>query len=188
MLVVGLGNPGWEYEKTRHNVGFRVIDELCARFRKELSPGKGDYAFALASAGGKDIVLVKPLTFMNNSGVAVVDALEKFGMSVGELLVVSDDFALPLGTLRLREAGSDGGHNGLSSVIYQLGTEQFARLRCGIGKESAPAGEERAEFVLAPFDDEELAAVTAMIPRAADGVIECVTAGIARAMTKVNTA
>ncbi len=186
-IVIGLGNPGWEYEHSRHNLGFMVVDELCRRLKKDLGPGKGEYAFTHCIVSGREIQLVKPLTYMNNSGIAVVDVLELAGGSPGNLLVISDDFALPLGTLRLRTSGSDGGHNGLYSVIYHLGTEDFPRLRCGIGKELMPLKSERADFVLSPFDEDERAAATAMVSRAADAVIECVTSGIDRAMNIVNT-
>ena len=186
-VVIGLGNPGWEYENTRHNVGFRVIDELCRRLGRTPVPGRGEFLFARAQGDGGEVVLIKPLTYMNNSGLAAVEALEQFGSATDGLLVISDDFALPLGTLRLRAGGSDGGHNGLYSIIYHLGTDQFARLRCGIGTESMPGKSEKADFVLSQFDEDELETAAAMIRKAADAVDECLSSGITRAMNSINS-
>lgn len=187
IIVVGLGNPGTEYDWTRHNVGFRVIDELARRFKISIRPGRGDYLFAACRVSGKEVVLVKPLTYMNNSGIAVSELLEKYSAGLHELMLVADDFALPLGTIRVRTKGSDGGHNGLSSIIYQLNTNEFARIRCGIRREIMPPKERMAEFVLSPFEREERETVDAMIAKAADAVVEFTTTGIAKTMNKFNT-
>jgi PTH1 family peptidyl-tRNA hydrolase len=187
IIVVGLGNPGTEYDWTRHNVGFKVIDELARRFKISIRPGRGDYLFAACRVSGKEVVLVKPLTYMNNSGIAVSELLEKYSAGLHELMLVADDFALPLGTIRVRTKGSDGGHNGLSSIIYQLNTNEFARIRCGIRREIMPPKERMAEFVLSPFEREERETVDAMIAKAADAVVEFTTTGIAKTMNKFNT-
>lgn len=187
IIVVGLGNPGTEYDWTRHNVGFKVIDELARRFKISIRPGRGDYLFAACRISGKEVVLVKPLTYMNNSGIAVSELLEKYSAGLHELMLVADDFALPLGTIRVRTKGSDGGHNGLSSIIYQLNTNEFARIRCGIRREIMPPKERMAEFVLSPFEREERETVDAMIAKAADAVVEFTTTGIAKTMNKFNT-
>lgn len=187
IIVVGLGNPGTEYDWTRHNVGFKVIDELVRRFKTSIRPGRGDYLFAACRFSGKEVVLVKPLTYMNNSGIAVSELLEKYSAGLHELILVADDFALPLGTIRVRKKGSDGGHNGLSSVIYQLNTTEFARIRCGIRRDIMPPKERMAEFVLSPFEREERETVDAMIAKAADAVVEFATTGIAHTMNKFNT-
>jgi PTH1 family peptidyl-tRNA hydrolase len=187
IIVVGLGNPGTEYDRTRHNVGFKVIDELARRFKTPIKPGRGDYLFAACKFSGKEVVLVKPLTYMNNSGIAVSELLEKYSAKLHELILVADDFALPLGTIRVRKKGSDGGHNGLSSVIYQLNTAEFGRIRCGIRREIMPAKERMAEFVLSPFEREERETVEAMIAKAADAVVEFIPMGIAHTMNKFNT-
>jgi peptidyl-tRNA hydrolase, PTH1 family len=188
VLVAGLGNPGSMYRRTRHNVGFMVIEELAARLRCGARPGKGEYEFAECQIGGAPVILLAPTTYMNASGEAVLDALEHFRIPPDRLLVIADDLALSLGTLRVRAAGSDGGHNGLASIIYQLGTEAFPRLRCGIGREERPAKEETADFVLSPFGSDEEEVARAMILRAADAVTTIVESGLDRTMTLYNRA
>ncbi len=186
-VVVGLGNPGPEYESTRHNVGFFVVDHLAGRWNSRWKTGKGDYLTASKSLYGRQIILVKPLTFMNNSGAAVAEALQHFEVPASALLLVVDDLALPLGSLRLRPGGSDGGHNGLASVIEWLGSDQVARLRCGIGNETMQPGSDMAEFVLSPFDVRESDSVQEMVARGADAVTEFACNGIASAMNRFNT-
>jgi PTH1 family peptidyl-tRNA hydrolase len=180
VAIVGLGNPGMQYRATRHNAGFLVIDELCRRLRITLRPGKGDYQLARTSADGVELHLAVPMTFMNNSGTAVLDILERYHVAPRELLVVVDDYALPLGSLRFRMKGSDGGHNGLGSIIYMLNSHEFPRLRCGIGVESMPPKSDMAGFVLSPFAPEEVPAVNDMVKRAADACIEFARTGHAR--------
>jgi PTH1 family peptidyl-tRNA hydrolase len=187
IIVVGLGNPGTEYEGTRHNIGFRVIDEVARRSETPIKAGRGEYQFASHSFRDKHLLLAKPLTYMNNSGDAVAELLEEYKARLDELIVVVDDLALPLGVIRVRAKGNDGGHNGLSSIIYQLNTNEFARIRCGIRQENMPAKEQMAEFVLSPFGREEREKVEAMITRAGDAVVEFAASGIARTMTKFNT-
>lgn len=182
MLVVGLGNPGPEYAGTRHNAGFMVVDEVSRRLRLRFTPGRGDFWYAAARRAEGAMILVKPVTYMNRSGSAVVEALEQFGLTGEDLFVVVDDFALPLGTLRIRPGGSDGGHNGLASIIYSLQTDQFPRVRCGIRKEVMPPKEMTAAFVLSPFDREEIGTVEAMVGRAGDAVLEIARTGLERAM------
>ena len=176
------------YRRTRHNTGFMVIEELAARLRCAARPGKGEYEYAEGSIGGLPVTLLAPTTYMNASGEAVLDALEHFRVPPDRLLVIADDLALPLGTLRLRTSGTDGGHNGLASVITQLETEDFPRLRCGIGREGRPAKEATAEFVLSPFASDEEESVRKMILRAADAVATIVESGLDRAMTLYNRA
>jgi peptidyl-tRNA hydrolase, PTH1 family len=180
VAIIGLGNPGTEYQETRHNVGFRVIGELSKRLRSPLKPGKGEYLLAHAYAGGSEIYLAAPTTYMNNSGIAVVDLLGRYHLTIREILVVADDFTLPLGRLRFRLKGSDGGHNGLASIIMTLNSDEFPRLRCGIGTESMPPKREMAEFVLSPFDRKELPAIEEMVQRAADAALEFARTGHAR--------
>ncbi len=182
LLVVGLGNRGAEYAGTRHNAGFMVVEELCRRSGVRLSPGRGEFWSASAWHEDDAMVLVAPVTYMNRSGNAVSEALEQFSFSLSELVVIVDDLALPLGTIRLRPGGSDGGHNGLASIIYALQADQFSRVRCGIRKEVMPPKEMTADFVLSPFDAEELAIVRAMVGRAADAVQEIQRSGLERAM------
>jgi PTH1 family peptidyl-tRNA hydrolase len=136
---------------------------------------------------GKSVALAKPTTYMNNSGIAVKELMEEFGVSSGQLIVITDDFALPLGSIRVRSKGSDGGHNGLYSIIYQLGANDFPRIRCGIRKAEMPAKEKMAEFVLAQFDRGEEAEVKAMVLRAAEAAATFVTDGIEQTMNTFNT-
>lgn len=185
-LVVGLGNPGSMYRETRHNVGFLVAEELCRRWKKQLREGRGDYLLAELERGGRRVVLATPTTYMNNSGIAVAELIDRYETDPSSLLVVVDDLALPLGTLRLRHQGSDGGHNGLASVIYHLQTDVFPRIRCGIRNEEVKEGEETAGFVLSPFAPGEQEAAAAMVLRAADAVEMSVHAGFTRAMNVFN--
>jgi len=186
-IVVGLGNPGAEYERTRHNTGFLVVDALARRFGGRFRSGGGLYVscrFEKENTGS--VVLLKPLTYMNNSGVAVSEAIDDFGSSVGQILIVVDDIAIPLGRLRARASGSDGGHNGLGSIIHSLETESFARLRCGIGLTELPEPGTMAEFVLSPFGPDEESTVRSMINRAAEAALGFVTEGIDRTMSRYN--
>lgn len=187
IIVVGLGNPGTEYEGTRHNIGFEVVDELTRRFRVPMRAGRGEYLIATHQFTGKTLILAKPLTYMNNSGTAVADLLERFRALPQELIVVADDVALPLGAIRVRAKGSDGGHNGLWSIIYQLNSDEFARIRCGVRQEAMPSKDRMADFVLSPFGPRETTTVREMIGRAADAVLEFAVNGIHRTMNRFNT-
>lgn len=186
-IVVGLGNPGEQYRDTRHNIGYAVADDLADRSRIRWKGGKGDYFVALADTATATMVLIKPTTFMNGSGLAVVQALEHFRGTIEDLLVVVDDFALPLGSVRIRSEGTDGGHNGLRSVIYHLATTQFSRLRCGIGITGMPPKDEMATFVLSRFGPDELEQVNTMVRRASDACLSWSGEGITRTMNKFNT-
>jgi len=187
MVVVGLGNPGSEYEGTRHNIGFRVVDELARRLEVRLKTHRL-HQVGLGRRYGTGITLVKPLTYMNNSGESVITVLRDTGTPPSGLIVCCDDLHLPLGTLRLRKKGSDGGHNGLASVIDGLGTDGFSRLRCGIAGADAPSpGEATAEYVLSDFSRGETTAAGEMAERAADGVLVAARSGLDIAMNIVNT-
>ena len=167
ILLIGLGNPGDEYALTRHNIGFRVIDALGRTRKVRTVRPAGEYALLATREGERLILLMKPLTYMNNSGTAVADVIERHALSAEQMLVIVDDFALPLGKLRLRRSGSDGGHNGLFSIAHALQTTQFARLRCGIGVPEMPAKRLLADFVLSPFSAEEIPAADRMVTEAA---------------------
>lgn len=186
LLVIGLGNPGQEYANSRHNMGFMVVDELSERLRIQFKPGKGDFWFAHAVRGDEVTTLVKPVTYMNRSGIAAVEALEHFAVEAKDVVIVLDDFALPLGTLRIRPGGSDGGHNGLASIIYHLQSDEIARVRCGIRKEVMPPKGMTAEFVLDPFESDEQVQVRVMVERAADAIGEIQRSGLERAMGMFN--
>jgi PTH1 family peptidyl-tRNA hydrolase len=188
--IVGLGNPGREYAETRHNVGFRVIALLTNTLKISLKPGNGEFLLGKRTFNDSEILLVAPLTYMNESGIAVRDVCEKFGVHLNDLLVVYDDFQLPLGQLRFRENGSDGGHNGMASIIYHLNTDDIQRLRIGIGGASLPNEDRKnqmADYVLAPFEKDEEPIISAALDRAADAVQEWINNGIVHAMNKFNT-
>jgi PTH1 family peptidyl-tRNA hydrolase len=187
IAVIGLGNPGHGYEWTRHNVGFMVADALSEALQAEFEEGKGDYLVAATDLENKPILLVKPLTYMNNSGLAVADLVERYGLEPKDILVVCDDFNLPLGKIRLRPKGSDGGHNGLYSIIYQLQTEEFPRIRCGIGVASLPGEDfDATSFVLSFFDQPEREIVRKMVEDTRDAAICFCTEGIDTAMSRWN--
>jgi PTH1 family peptidyl-tRNA hydrolase len=187
VLAAGLGNPGEAYRVTRHNAGFSVLDELCRRYSCRMGPGRGEYLAGQIFLQDISLVLLKPMTYMNGSGRAVAEAMEQFAVAPDRILVIVDDIMLPLGRLRMRPKGSDGGHNGLGSVIEELHTEEFARLRLGIQSAEPPAADRLASYVLSPFLREETPLVSAMTARAADMVIEFVVAGVDAAMTKCNS-
>lgn len=186
IIVVGLGNPGFEYEDTRHNVGFMVVDEVSVRLNSLWKPGKGEYLLSRVVIDERNLVLVKPLTYMNNSGEAVLDVLERFPTPARNVLAIVDDLAFSLGTIRVRAKGSDGGHNGLRSLIYHLNSNEFPRIRCGIKREMMPPKRERGDFVLSPFEAHEKEVLEKMVKTAADAVVEFATSGIGRTMNKCN--
>ena len=181
-LIVGLGNPGREYADTRHNIGFKVADVLGERlglqWRKD-----ADVAFA-KSFGDTPFLIVKPQTFMNRSGYAVTRFAGYHNVDPGELLVVVDDVDLPLGRIRVRASGSAGTHNGLKSVVEQLGTREFPRMRLGVGR--GDARRDLADHVLAKFDPAEQAEVETLITRAADAAQMFVAADIRKVMNMYN--
>ncbi len=183
-LIVGLGNPDPEYQWTPHNLGFMAVDELANRngIRVERPEGK-----ALAGRGkiaGEEVVLAKPQTYMNLSGISVRELLEKYELDVDDLLVLWDEVQLPLGTIRIHTEGSAGSHNGAKSVISAVGTQEFARLRLGCGPEHPLSS--RKEHVLRPMKKAELEVAAEMIGEAGDAVEMILTQGIDAAMTKYN--
>ncbi len=185
-LFAGLGNIGREYAGTRHNIGFEVVDEVERSLERSTGwrAGKGDYYVAKGFRGSEEILLLKPTTYMNLSGRAVRDALQFYKVIQENLVVIVDDLALPLGTLRLRMGGSDGGHNGLTSIIYDLGSEDFARLRCGIGANFHRG--EQVRFVLSKFKPDEVDAAKEMVERAARACLDIARSGVQRAMNSIN--
>ncbi len=164
-IIVGLGNPGRQYERTRHNLGWQVLDRLCEKLKIGFKAGKGEYYASILQKNDREVVFLKPTTYMNNSGIAVKEALEFFAKTPADLLVILDDLALPLGKMRLRAKGSSGGHNGLESIIYQLQTEDFARLRLGIGTPETKG--ETVPHVLGEFSAEEKKTAEEMLEKAA---------------------
>ena len=179
-VLVGLGNPGRNYSDTKHNFGFWVLDKFAEKRSLKFQAGKGDYLLVKS----KDIALVKPTTYMNNSGMAVADYCRYFQNTPQELLVVYDDIDLPLGTLRFKPNGGSGGHKGMESIIYQLESEDLNRLRIGISAENEMGASER--YVLSPFPKDRKEKINEMIEKACDGIDYFLTHDMKETMNKFN--
>ncbi len=183
-LIVGLGNPGIKYALTRHNVGFWVIDELASRSKARLREVRCQSYIARTFLAGKEVILAKPLTFMNRSGTAVAALLKLFSLGRENLLVVYDDLDLPPGRIRLRSRGGSGGHRGMASIIALLQSEDVARLRLGIGR---PEGRnDEVEYVLSSFSPAEERIMLETILTAADAVEVFLNRGLEEAMNRYN--
>ncbi len=185
-LVVGLGNPGARYELTRHNVGFQVIDELARRWHVEQWRNEQQALVAKVRVSDEQVLVAKPLTFMNLSGEAVGGLAGFYKVPPADTLVVLDEAALPLGRLRAGRNGSDGGHNGLKSILGRLGTRDVPRLRLGVGR--GDGRRDLADHVLGRFAEDEREQVEAAVLRAADASVMFVTEGIERVMNSFNAA
>ena len=183
-LIIGLGNPGAEHAGTRHNCGWLVLDELERRGRFGRTRREGPSKLATGSIGGIDLVLARPMTYMNLSGRAGAHLLRVLGISPEDAIVVHDDVDLPLGRLRLKHGGSAGGHRGVLSLIDSWRTPLFTRVRVGVGR--PPAGEDAIDYVLSPFAPTEREALTAVLRRAADATMAIVRDGLERAMSEYN--
>ena len=184
-LIVGLGNPGEKYENTRHNVGFQVVDELAERQRAPIQKLKFKALTNLLTISGEKVLVMKPVTYMNLSGEAVRPAADFYKIPPERILVISDDTALDPGRLRIRKGGSAGGHNGLKSIIQHLGTDQFPRVKIGVGEKPHP-DYDMADWVLSKFAGADLKTITEAVKRAADAV-ECVVKdGPEKAMNRFN--
>jgi PTH1 family peptidyl-tRNA hydrolase len=180
--VLGLGNPGDQYSGTRHNIGKNTVIGLIERLGLGLEAGRGEFVFARDP--NSDLILAHNTTYMNLSGISAVDIVDGFELRPDELLVVCDDFNLPFGSLRIRRSGSDGGHNGLNSIIAQLGTEEFPRLRIGIGP--VPEGVDAADFVLSEFPAREREHLKEMAAAAGEALLAVFRDGLDRAMSVHN--
>ena len=183
-LIVGLGNPDPEYQWTPHNLGFMAVDELANRGAIRVARPEGKALVGRGKLAGEEIILAKPQTYMNLSGLSVRELLSKYELAPGNLLVMWDEVQLPLGTFRIHPDGSAGSHNGANSVIGSLGTQEFARLRLGCGPDHPLSS--RKEHVLRPMKKAELAEAVEMIADAADAVEMILKKGIDAAMNKYN--
>lgn len=184
-LLVCLGNPGDKYENTRHNVGYMVADEVAERQRAPIQKLKFKALTNLLTISGEKVLVMKPITYMNLSGEAVRQAVDFYKVAPDHVLVVSDDTALPVGKLRIRKGGSAGGHNGLKNIIQHLGTDQFPRVRVGVGEKPHP-DYDMADWVLGKFRGEDKKAIDAAVKRAADA-IECILSdGLDKSMNRFN--
>ena len=184
-LIAGLGNPGEQYENTRHNVGFRVIDELADRGDFPVQRLKFHALTNTAVIGGQGVLVMKPVTYMNLSGEAVGEAARFYKLPSDHVLVISDDVDLSLGRLRIRKGGSAGGHNGLKSIIQHLGTNQFPRLKVGVGGKPHP-DYDMADWVLGKLQGEDKKIMDEAVRRAAQAVECLLSQGLDKAMNQYN--
>ena len=184
-LVVGLGNPGGQYENTRHNAGFLTADELARRGRFAIQRLKFKALTAAVEISGQGVLMMKPTTFMNLSGEAVGEAARFYKIPPDHVLVISDDVSLPLGKLRIRTGGSAGGHNGLKSIIQHLGADQFPRVKVGVGEKTHP-DYDMADWVLGKFQGEDKKVMDETVKRAADAVECYLKDGPQKAMNRFN--
>lgn len=182
-LVVGLGNPGREYEGTRHNIGFEVVDYIASKLGFEVSKIRFKGLIGDTSMGGEKVIFLKPSTFMNLSGNSVSEAAAFYKIPVENIIVIYDDISIDFGRIRIRPSGSDGGHNGMKSIIYQLGRNDFPRIRVGIG------GPDRnlASYVLGRFKKEEMDKLPIMLKTAYDAVLEIIQSDVQSSMNKYNS-
>ena len=183
-LIVGLGNPGREYEKTRHNCGFRVIEKLESLLQTSCQQVKFRSLYTKCKYKGEDLILLKPQTYMNLSGEAIAMAMQFYKLSAKDLLVIYDDMDTPVGRLRLRESGSAGGHNGMKSIIQHVHTQEFERIRVVIGRvKEIPV----VDYVLARFNPDESQIMDETFERAAKACLMIVEDGFTKAMNQYNT-
>jgi len=184
-LIVGLGNPGRGYARSRHNVGWMIVDAFAEKFRIDISKHEKEALTGSGRVAGGSVILAKPLTYMNRSGDAVKLLTNAYLESLHDLMVVYDDFDLPLGKLRIRERGSPGTHNGMRSIVESLATESFPRLRCGV--RGANYVEDRLrDYVLDDFEESELPIVNRSIERAVDALLLFARGDLKRAMNEFN--
>ena len=189
-LIVGLGNPGSRYEKTKHNAGFRVVDAIYDRIQSEQDHSSStakvnsiyNSLIVQAKWQNSDLILAKPMTYMNNSGVAVAPLVDRFEIQIPDIIVIYDDVHLALGALRIRRKGSDGGQKGMQSIIQRLGTTEIPRIRIGIGE---PLGD-IVDYVLSEFSDEEECVMEHTVTRAVDAVETILKNDILTAMNRFN--
>lgn len=182
-VIFGLGNPGKRYHLTRHNVGFILLDFIQSQLNVPFRPGKGDYHFCAVQLAGKPVILVKPMTYMNRSGLSVQQVLEHFGLTIDDSLVIYDDFNLPFGELRFRSRGQSGGHRGIESIIYHALTDRFDRLKIGIGY---VPDDDAIDFVLSRFKADELTQLEVVMGYAHQAILTYLEYGIEKAMNQFN--
>lgn len=182
-VIVGLGNPGPEYAKTRHNVGFDLIDELADAHKIKIDRAKHKSRYGVGNIDGVGVVLVKPMTFMNLSGQAVAPLLREFSVKPDHLLVIADELDFPVGKVRMKPKGGSAGHNGHKSIIAALGTDEYARIRVGIHAENRT---ETVDFVLSKFHPEERVDINQVIKKSIRGIEAMLADGVERALNVIN--
>ena len=183
-VVVGLGNPGSQYVATRHNIGFRVVDLLADRLQVAIAKKEAKSLTGRGLWAGETLLLVKPQTFMNNSGETVLEISKFFKLPIENILVVVDDIDIGFGSLRIRAKGSAGSHNGMKSIVYLLQSDKFPRVKMGIGRQEE--GRDLANFVLGRFSKEEQITINELLEKAADSVESIIKEGVSSSMNKYN--
>ena len=183
IAFIGLGNPDDKYANTKHNAGFWVVDELAGRQKLSFKPGKGPYVFAQHKR--REVLLIKPTTGMNRSGNAVKDVANRWDLLPSDIHVIVDDVDLPLGSIRIRPKGGDGCHRGMENIIYQLQSDQFPRIRLGIGIDENMRPAEK--YVLKPFQSNDVSEAEAMVKRAADALANLLVRGLSHTMNHFNS-
>ena len=183
-LIVGLGNPGSEYEKTRHNMGFRALDVLASDEQIEIKRAKFHALIGQGRIAGHKVILVKPQTYMNRSGIAVREAAMYYNVPSSNVIVIYDDIDLPAGSIRIRKSGGAGTHNGMKSVVQELGTKDFIRIRIGVG--AAESGEDLVDRVIGKVPEAEKKLLQKAAAEAADAVKDIIAIGVDNAMNRHN--
>lgn len=183
-LIIGLGNPEEEYSKTRHNMGFNTINKIAKKYNIEINKNKFQGLYENAIIEGKKVILVKPQTYMNLSGNCVKEIADFYKVSPKEILVIYDDMDIEPGKIKIRKKGSSGGHNGMKSIIQMIGTEEFPRIRIGIGRPKHNGDE--INYVIGAIPEEEKTKLNEGVEKAKDAVIEILKNGIDSAMNKLN--
>jgi len=184
-LIVGLGNPGKDYERTRHNCGFRAVDLLAEHLGCRIDKGKFQGLYAQTTYEGKKLMLLKPQTYMNLSGRSVLQLSAYFSIPPQRIIVLFDDISLPPGRLRIRADGSAGGHNGIKSIIAELGSQEFPRVKIGVGGKAHPE-QDLADHVLSTFSAQEEKALTVALKNAADAALAIIDHGVPEAANRFN--
>jgi PTH1 family peptidyl-tRNA hydrolase len=182
-IIVGIGNPGKKYSRTRHNVGFLVVEEIARRYEIDFRE-REKYRIGTGSIDGMDVLLIEPLLYMNNSGIAVKDILNRFNISSENLIVIHDDLDMEIGKIRIRRKGSSGGHKGVESIIQNLSTKDFPRLKIGIGREGDVSSE---DYVLSKFRKNEIPLIKSAVEKASDAVTTILLKGLEKAMNRFNS-
>lgn len=183
-MIIGLGNPGTKYENTRHNVGFDTIDYISNQFGIKVSKLKHKALIGDGNIHGEKVILVKPQTYMNLSGESVREVVEWYKVPMSSIIIIYDDIDLALGSIRVRPKGSSGTHNGMRSVIYQIQSDDFPRVRIGIGR--PPEGWELADYVLSKFNTEDRKIINDSIKNSAEAAAAIIKSGVETAMNKYN--
>lgn len=182
-LIAGLGNPGRKYSRTRHNIGFMVIEEIAKNYKIDLTEKKEGYAIGRGSIEGQSVLLVEPLLYMNMSGPALKNVFRRSNVQLENLVVVHDDLDMETGKLRIRKTGSSGGHKGVESIIQSAGSRDFIRVKIGIGRE---VGFPAEEYVLKKFKKDEMVLIQEAIQKASDAICDIIAEGVDKAMNRFN--